>query len=158
MKTLFLFLVLFQLGTALAAQDIKKMSALQLDEYIRNSDHPLLVNFWATYCKPCVAEIPYFQEEVKKYKDLELLLVSLDLPDYYPARIASFAKRMNFTASIIWLNETNADYFCPLIDKSWSGGIPSSLLVNNKKAYKKFFERQLTQAQVRENCKTLVAN
>jgi len=138
------------------AQSIKKVSITDLENYITKSDHPILVNFWATYCEPCVAEIPNFQNEVKKYKNIELLLVSLDLPDYYPSKIASFARWKNFTASIFWLNETNADYFCPKIDKSWSGGIPSSLFVNNKTGYKKFFESQLTIAQLQENCRALV--
>ena len=43
----------------------------------------------------------------------------------------------------MWLNETNADYFCPKVDKAWMGGIPSTLLVNRKTGYRKFFENQL---------------
>jgi thiol-disulfide isomerase/thioredoxin len=55
------------------------------------SDHPLIVNFWATFCVPCNKEIPYFQSTVARYKDqgVELILVSLDLPDYYPTKIGA---------------------------------------------------------------------
>jgi hypothetical protein len=79
---------------------------------------------------------------------VELVLVSLDLPDYYPARIAKFANERGYHATLAWLNETDADYFCPRIDKSWTGGIPSSLFVNNKTGYRRFYDRQLTDQQV----------
>src|ERR1700709_2623918 len=91
------------------AQEIKKIKATELETYIGQSDHPLIVNFWATFCVPCVKEIPYFQSTVEKYKDqgVELLLVSLDLPDYYPVRIADFVKKNHYKASLAWLNETD---------------------------------------------------
>ncbi len=146
------------LFAAAPAQEIKKIKITDLESYITKSDHPLIVNFWATFCGPCIQEIPYFQSVTAKYKDrkVELLLVSLDLPDYYPAKISSFARQNNYTTPIMWLNETNADYFCPKIDKSWSGGIPSTLFINNKTQYHKFFERQLTEPQVELNIKEMI--
>ena len=111
----------------LAAQEIKKINIKDLQAYIQESSHPLIVNFWATYCSPCIEEIPYFQKAVDKYKDkgIELLLVSLDLPKFFPDRIAAFAHDKEFKAHIVWLSETNADYFCQMVDKRWSGGIPA---------------------------------
>jgi thiol-disulfide isomerase/thioredoxin len=112
----------------------------------------MIINFWATFCKPCIAEIPYFQEEVKKHQkdSLQLLLVSLDLREYYPGKIKNFAVKMQFKAPIVWLNETNADYFCPKIDSAWSGAIPSTLFVNNKTGYRKFFEEQLSREKLQK--------
>ena len=143
--------------TNIQAQEIKKMKITELETYIRQSDHPLIVNFWATFCVPCVKEIPAFQSAAEK-KGVELLLVSLDLPKYYPEKISAFAKEKNFTAGIAWLNETNADYFCPKIDKKWSGGIPSTLFVNNKTKYRRFFERELTATEVEDNIKAMTSN
>jgi len=136
-------------GTS-TGQEIKKIGIKDLQSYVQESRHPLIVNFWATYCVPCIEEIPYFQKAVARYKDknIELLLVSLDLPSYYPDKIASFAQGKEFKAPIVWLNETNADYFCPKVDKRWSGGIPASLFVNNQTHFRKFFERQLTEPQL----------
>lgn len=155
-KFFFIILVSLFLGMSLPAQSIKKVSIIELERYIKKSEHPLLVNFWATYCKPCIAEIPYFQKEISKYKNAELLLVSLDLPDAFPDKIVSFVREKNFKSTLLWLNETNADYFCPKIDKSWSGAIPSSFFVNNKTNYRRFFERQLTPQQVQANCRAMV--
>lgn len=129
---------------------VHKWKLTDLEAYIARADHPLIVNFWATFCAPCNKEIPYFQSTVEKYKQqgVELILVSLDLPDYYPARIAGFVHEHGYRATFAWLNETDADYFCPRIDKSWTGGIPSSLFVNNKTHYRRFYNRQLTDQQV----------
>ena len=140
------------------SQDVKKISITELEAYIRKSDKPLVVNFWATFCVPCVREIPYFQSIIKeKYQGkIELLLVSLDLPSSYPAKISSFAKDRRFYSSLAWLNETNADIFCPKIDSAWSGAIPASLFVNNNSNYRKFYEKDLTPEQLKQELEQLV--
>jgi len=137
---------------------VHKWKITDLEAYIARADHPVIVNFWATFCVPCVKEIPYFQSTAEKYKQqgVELILVSLDLPDYYPGRIAAFADKQGYNATLAWLNETDADYFCPRVDKRWSGGIPSSLFVNNKTHYRRFFDRQLTEPQVELAIKEMV--
>src|SRR5579872_1542546 len=113
MRILLIFLLLSGL-TSVSGQTIRKVKNTDLETFIRQSDHPLIVNFWATFCEPCVKEIPYFQTAVARHADqrVELVLVSLDLPAYYPARIAGFAQSRGFTSRIVWLDETNADYFC----------------------------------------------
>ena len=138
---------------------IQKVKITDLESYIAKSDHPLIINFWATFCVPCIKEIPYFQSTVARYNDrqVELVLVSLDLPDYYPARISDFAEKRGFTSRIVWLNETDADYFCPKVDPRWTGGIPSSLFINNATHYRRFFDRQLTEPQVDLEIKEMLA-
>lgn len=147
MKQVLTIFILFVLSGSLEAQQIKKIKITDLDQTIQRSDHPLIINFWATFCAPCVEEIPYFQEMVAKYKsdNVQLILVSLDLPSFYPDRIRKFANARKFTASIQWLDETDADYFCPVIDSSWSGVLPSTLFVNNKNGYRSFTEEQIKQ-------------
>ncbi len=145
MKYLLYFLVFFCLTAK--AQVIRKVKIEDVVRYFdKKNDSVYVINFWATFCKPCVAEIPHFIRTVNDLRDkkVSLLLVSLDLPADYPNKIREFVRKRGFQTNIVWLNETNADYFCPVIDKSWSGAIPATLIVNNKSAYKKFFEEELS--------------
>ncbi len=138
---------------------IQQVKITDLESYIAKSDHPLIISFWATFCVPCIKEIPYLQSNVARYKDqqVELVLVSLDRPNYYPTRISDFAEKSGFTSRIVWLNETDAGYFCPKINARWTGGIPSSLFINNKTHYRRFFDRQLTEPQVDLEIKEMLA-
>ena len=150
LKYLVLFTVCFFFTVEAQAQTIPSYKIDQLDSLIKNSKHPMIINFWATFCIPCIEEIPYFIQKTKDFKEqkVSLLLVSLDMEDYYPKKITNFAGKHNFTAPIAWLNETDADLFCPRIDKSWSGAIPATLFVNNATGYRKFFEDQLSEKQL----------
>lgn len=131
------------------SQSIPKWKITDLEEYIAKSDTPVIVNFWATYCVPCIKEIPYFQEVVKQYEKqgVRLLLVSLDFRESFPEKISSFADKRKFTAPIVWLDETDADYFCPKVDDKWSGVMPATLFVNNKKGHRSFFEEEMSKEQ-----------
>ena len=149
MRKLFLSLAIISFSLMLHAQIIPKWKIGDVVNYFnKKNDTVYVVNFWATFCKPCVAEIPYFIRICNKYKGqkVKLLLVSLDLPDYYPVRIAAFAKKRKFNNRIIWLNETDADIFCPLIDKKWSGAIPATIIVNGKTGFRKFVEDDIKAA------------
>ena len=145
----FLAVVLILISVSVNAQSIPSWKVTRLQDYISKSDSVLVINFWATFCKPCIEEIPYFESTVAKYKDqkVKLLLVSLDLKDEYPAGIKTFVQKNKYKSQIVWLNETNADYFCPRVDKKWSGGIPSTLIINPKTGYRKFFEEQMEAGQ-----------
>ena len=150
-----LLVLLFTGNINAKAQTIPSWKATKLQEFITKSDSILVINFWATFCKPCNEEIPYFQTIVDKYKNqkVKLLLVSLDIKDEYPNQIAAFAKKNNYINQIVWLNETNADYFCPKVDKAWMGGIPSTLIINPQTGYRKFFEQQLKPEQFESELK-----
>ncbi len=145
----FLVILFLVFTTKSDAQEIKKIRITELEKTIKESKTPLIVNFWATFCIPCIEEIPYFEETVKKYKkdSVKLLLVSLDLKEDYE-KIKPFVAKRKFTAPMVWLNETNADYFCPIVDSSWSGAIPATLFINNKKGYRRFYQEQIKEEKL----------
>ncbi len=156
MRKLFILLGVFFLASGTHAQLVKSIKALDLEKFIAESNGPLIVNMWATWCKPCIEELPYYLEEVKKQNasagsgdSLKLLLVSLDFKEAFPKGIASFAKKRNVTAPIVWLDETNADYFCPKVDPKWSGAIPATLFINNKTGYRNFVEEQISHERLK---------
>lgn len=161
MKFLRIIAVLFLLAGVIPAhgQKIPSWKITKLRDFMAKSDSVLVINFWATFCKPCIEEIPYFESIVKKYKHkkVKLLLVSLDLKDEYPKNIKSFVTKNKYSSQVVWLNETNADYFCPKVDKAWSGGIPATLLINRKTGYRKFFEDELKPAEFESELKKALA-
>lgn len=150
MKISFLVFMLVILFNKTDAQQIQKIKIKVLIDLTATSDSVLIINFWATFCKPCVEEIPDLIKLAKKYKKekASLYLVSLDLEDYYPEKIKRFVAKKKYAAKIAWLDESNADYFCPFIDASWSGAIPATLFINNKTGYKKFYEKQLSPVEI----------
>lgn len=155
---IFLLCLMFVVFTA-SSQSVKRVKIDELTSYIQNSDHPLVISFWATWCAPCVQEIPWLEAGVGEFRNekAELVLVSLDFEKEFPKGIEAFIKKKNFKATFFWLDESNADYFCPKIDSAWSGGIPSTLFLNNATGYRRFFERQLTDRQIVPEIRLLVA-
>jgi thiol-disulfide isomerase/thioredoxin len=153
---IFIIILLFS-GLQSFGQSTPKWKIGELENYIKQSTKPVIVNFWATFCKPCIEEIPYFQKLVKKYEQegIELLLVSLDLKEAY-SKIPTFATKYKLNSKIVYLDETNADLFCPKIDEKWSGAIPASLFVNNKTGFRKFFEEQIPEKKLEEQIKALI--
>lgn len=158
MKTL-VICALLALGTlAGEAQTIPSWKIADLQHYLKTVKKPTIVNVWATYCQPCVKEIPYFQSTLKFAADgkVDLLLLSLDLGTFYPDKIAAFAKAHDFYAPIVWLNETDADVFGPTLDSTWTGAMPCSIFYNPATGYRKFYAGQLSPDQFKDALKALL--
>jgi len=158
MKTFLAFALLF-LAVVAHSQQVKSVKITELEKTIKESKRPLIVNFWATFCVPCLQEIPYFQEMTDQYKskNVSLIFVSLDMKEAYPVKVNDMAKKLKLSYPVVWLNETNADYFCPRIDTSWTGGVPSSLFVNNATGYHKFFEEPLSKEKLEQEIGVMIS-
>ena len=139
-------LFLFFFGQ-LKAQTIQKWKIEDVvNSFSQKTDSVYVVNFWATFCRPCLDEMPNLIAVTDKYKaqKVSLLFVSLDLPSYYPDKIAAFAIKNNVHNKMVWLDEDDAGHFGPPIDKSWIGDMPATIFVNAKTGYKAFFQEELT--------------
>lgn len=120
----------------------------QLEENLNKPSQKMkVVNFWATWCKPCIKEMPYFEKVAKKHSDqMDLIFVSLDFPDEVD-KVKSFLLKKDFQSATYLLNETNYDDFMPRIDKSWTGAIPATLFVDQQEK-KYFYEKSFTEAEL----------
>ena len=146
-----LFLPLF-----IQAQEIREMNIGEVESYIQSRTEPAVINFWATWCVPCIEEMPWLNKMVGQRKDVELIFVSVDNEKAYPEKIREMINRKKIQATLIWLNETDADVFCPRIDKNWSGSIPATLMVNHKRNYRKFIEQQISPPELRKELRYLL--
>jgi thiol-disulfide isomerase/thioredoxin len=133
------------------AQEIPSWRLNELNQYI--SDHPnelLVINFWATICKPCVEEIPHFIEVYQRNakRPIRFIFISLDANDLYPKSLQHFIKKRKWKGEFTWLNETDANVFCPAIDPTWSGSIPATLFIYGSKGIRKFVEAPISEIEL----------
>ncbi|MFS4482134.1 TlpA family protein disulfide reductase [Hyunsoonleella sp. 2307UL5-6] len=114
-----------------------------------------VINFWATWCGPCVKELPYFEKLNKDYKNegVEVILVSLDFPHVYDSKLKPFIVKKNLKSKVIVLNDDNENKWINEIDKSWSGSIPATIIYNKNE--RKFFERSFTFEELEAEVKQL---
>ena len=93
-----------------------------------------VVTFWATWCKPCVKELPYFEKLHENYKDknVEVNLVSIDRHNQIESHLKPFIKKHNLQSRLLQLSDTNNNEWMPKVDEIWSRGIPTTLIYNSK--------------------------
>ncbi len=104
-----------------------------------NNDTVYIINFWATWCKPCVEELPYFEEITHEFKDqkIKVLLVSLDFKSKRESALIPFINKNKIKSEVVLLYEPDANSWISKVDSTWSGAIPATLFL--KKDKRKFF-------------------
>ncbi len=110
----------------------------------KDDDKIYVINFWATWCAPCVKELPYFEKLNAEYsnKGVELLLVSLDFPRQYDTKLKPFLKEKQLTSKVVVLDDVDANTWIPAVDEEWSGAIPATYIYKGDKS--QFYEGSLT--------------
>lgn len=110
----------------------------------KKDDKVHVINFWATWCAPCVKELPYFEQLNSAYRDknVEVVLVSLDFPHLYESRLKPFIIKNKLDSKVIALDDSNMNHWIPKVDSTWSGSIPATIIYKNDK--KRFYEESFT--------------
>lgn len=125
------------------AKDLIRLDQLQY-EIQAEKDRIQVVNFWATWCAPCLKELPIFEKVNAERSDIRVRLVSLDLDlDPNPDKVRSFVIRKKIKSEVVILDEKNPNEWIEKIDKSWSGALPATLVINNKTGKRRFVEKEL---------------
>lgn len=120
----------------------------QLESFLAsNTDKTLVVNFWATWCKPCIKELPYFEAAQTKYKeDIRVILVSLDFPEKLESQLIPFVNEHAIRSQVVLLNDPYENEWIPKVDTTWSGAIPATLIIKGAKRI--FYEKSFTQEEL----------
>lgn len=149
----------FGLNSSAGAQEVPVWKMADLQKAMDTATVPTVFNFWATFCKPCIAELPHFQAAANRYKaeGLRVVLVSLDLREAYPKTVTAFVKKHKLTAPVVFLDETAADLFIPLVDSTWSGAIPASLFLYPPTQYRQFIEEELSREKLEGEIRKMFA-
>lgn len=118
-------------------QNIEAMNFEALKQRLKNGqDTVFIVNFWATWCKPCVEELPIFENYMKSRTNPlhKVLLVSMDFKDKVHTTLQKFVEKRKLISEVIWLDEPKYDNIIDSISTQWSGALPCTLFstMNNK--------------------------
>ncbi len=148
MKLLLSLAVVLLLGAAQGrAQAVSVITFDQLDSLTQSTGDTLVIfNFWATWCTPCIAEMPAFDSLHRAYtgRKVRVVFVSLDFISQLEKRVIPFAGKRKFAPPIVLLNAPDPNSWIDRISPAWSGSIPATLVVNNAKNIRNFYEREFT--------------
>lgn len=146
--------------TCLQAQQTVKPSGYSIPVYDFNQFEPLLhpqsgdstyvFNFWATYCAPCIKELPYFDQIGKEYasEKVKVILVSIDFKSQIESRVIPFLERRKVTSEVLLLSDPDANAWIDKVDPSWSGALPATLVVKGNQW--EFQEKSFTYDELKQ--------
>jgi thiol-disulfide isomerase/thioredoxin len=141
MKALILFFVLMA-SADVYSQAIVKLPELQ--EMMNEGKKVKVINFWATWCAPCIKEMPFLERLNRENTDVKVLLVSLDFDlDHDQSKITSFVERKKLNSEVVILDEPDPTKWIEKIDKGWSGALPATLVMNPTTGKRKLIQGEL---------------
>jgi len=110
------------------------------------NDTTYIFNFFATWCKPCVHELPGFEKLSAEYKGqkVKFTFISLDFAKDFQDKLIPFIKDKNIKSQVYLLDEPDYNSWLDKVDKSWGGSIPASIVINTKRHYYKFYETEMS--------------
>lgn len=141
--TLVFSLILIGYGQ-LTAQSVKVVKWPELERVLNTpSEKPTIINFWATWCRPCVKELPFFLEAADSMQgQFDMVLVSLDFKTDLEQKVIPFVDRRQIKLPVLLLDETDYNSFIDKVDPQWSGAIPATLMLSPERSAKAFFEKE----------------
>jgi thiol-disulfide isomerase/thioredoxin len=150
MLTIALFIGLHSCSES-SKKEVPSMKFSQFEPYLQKSNDTIyVVNFWATWCKPCTIEISDFERINSDYrnKKVKVCLVSLDLPDKHNESLIPFLKEHKIKSEVIHLIDADANNWIDRVSPFWSGAIPATVIYKGNS--REFYEKTLTYDDIKK--------
>ena len=143
-------ILIFLCQNSLVAQNARTIKVSELEAILNaKTDKIQVINFWATWCAPCVKEMPIFEKANNEITEAKVTLISLDLNlDPAPEKVYRFIERKKLASTVFLLDETDPNFWIDKIDKRWSGALPATLVLNTKTGKRQFVEHQLAEGEL----------
>jgi len=149
-----LFILIYMLfclkGFGQTATLIKSEQLFDMFDQCPEKDKIKVYNFWATWCAPCIKEIPLFEEVNKTYENVDVTLVSLDDADELNFRVKKFISNKQLESKVVLLDETDFNEIIPKVSKNWSGAIPATLIIDCRNGKSSFYEGEFKENELKE--------
>ena len=141
-----LFLLFFSGGINSQSSPAVYKIANLLNRIHNNSDTIYVVNFWATWCKPCIEELPDFEKfnRQNKTKIVKIILVSTDFKENLKEKVIPFLKKNYYSMECVLLDEINGNDFIDKINSKWSGAIPATYFTTKRKKKERLLEGKIS--------------
>jgi len=94
----------------------------------------LLLNIWATWCEPCIAEFPDLKKLSQTYDTaaVEVVAISADYPDEVDTKIMPFLRKTDVPFRVFVAQFEHPEDFINAVNRSWSGALPASLIYDSR--------------------------
>lgn len=147
MKYLLCVVFLLSFSNSIVAQKVAVFDnyATLEKEIFSDKNTIYVINFWATWCAPCVKELPHFEQLNSENKNIKVVLVSLDFKNQFESKLLPFLKKKSIKSEVVLLTDKDYNTWLPMVDKDWSGSIPATLIIKNGK--KVFVEKMFSSYQ-----------
>lgn len=122
----------------------------------KDNDTLYIINFWASWCKPCIKEMPYFEKINSEFSSqkVKVLLVSLDFRNQLEKKLIPFINQKNLKSEVIMLNDPDANSWINRVEEKWTGSIPATLFYKGDE--RMFYEKEFTYPELESIVKSLI--
>jgi len=139
------------------AQEVEVVQFKTFEEVLNSQGNNLRIyNFWATWCKPCIIEMPYFEQIAKeKGEKVKMNFISLDYADQVESKVKPFLTKKNIKSKVMLIDNLDYNSWIDRVDPRWSGAIPATVFITPS-GKKVFYEKEFNKEELENLIESLL--
>lgn len=144
-----LTIIFIAIAFAVSAQP-KVVKLAELEKLINTPSEKIqVINFWATWCGPCIKEMPLIEKLGQERSDVRITLVSMDLElDENPDKVFRFVERKDIKSDVMILDAPDPNSWIDKIEKQWNGSLPATIVINTKTGKRAFVGKEVKEGEL----------